>query len=116
MTGQPQPASKELIALAAKARPDWNTDDVCDALARARYDAMSWAQILVCMGRLLANPDAEPEDLAAHAPEEWRHHRQAPAPSTYERGIAQARALAEAARARTTHTTRTTAPEEGPTR
>lgn len=102
MTGPPYPASAELIALAARARPDWHSDDMRDALARARYDAMTWGQILICMGRLMADPSAVPADLAAAAPEAWRRRRPAPPAETYARGVATARAQVEAFRTKTT--------------
>lgn len=88
----PQPASAELLALAAKARPDWSPDHLRDVLAQARYQGMTWGQVLAEVGRMLADPAAEPPDLVAAAPEPWRQRRATPAAETAQRGAAAARA------------------------
>lgn len=92
----PQPASNELVALAAKARPEWSTEDVRVALAHAHYAAMSWGQVLAVMGRLMADPDAVPADLVHGNPEPWRYKGRGPGVDTYERGAAAARAALNA--------------------
>lgn len=88
----PRPATAELIALAAAARPDWPTDLLRDVLARARYQGMTWGQVLIEIGRMLADPGAEPPDLIAAAPEPWRRRRPSPGADTAHRGAAAARA------------------------
>ncbi|MEV4974414.1 hypothetical protein [Streptomyces scopuliridis] len=88
----PRPASAELLALAARARPDWEPTALRDALAHARYLGMSWGQTLAAAGRLMADPDAEPADLLPSAPEPWRQRRPAPGPETAHRGAAAVRA------------------------
>ncbi|MEV4033450.1 hypothetical protein [Streptomyces umbrinus] len=91
MSDLPQPASAELIALAVRARPDWGSGAVHDVLAQARNADMSWPRVLVAMAQLIADPDAEPPDLLASAPEAWRYRRP-PAPETAHRGAAAVRA------------------------
>ncbi|MGW7355145.1 hypothetical protein ACWGI0_00240 [Streptomyces sp. NPDC054802] len=88
----PQPASNELRALAAKARPDWNPHEFHDALVRAQLSSMTWGQVLAAVGRLMADPDARPADLLPAAPEPWRQRRPAPEPDTAHRGAAAVRA------------------------
>lgn len=88
----PRPASAELLALAARARPDWDPHALSDALAYARLEGMTWGQVLVTVGRLMADPDAEPMDLLPAVPELWRRRRPAPGPDTAQRGAAAARA------------------------
>lgn len=92
MSDLPHPATAELIALATKARPDWSTDQLRDVLAQAHYSAMTWGRVLVALAQLIADPDAEPADLLAGAPEQWRHRRRPPEPETAHRGAAAARA------------------------
>lgn len=91
MNDVPQPATAELIALAARARPDWSIDQLRDVLAQARYADMSWGRVIVATAQLIAQPDAEPPDLLAAAPEPWRR-RHRPGPDTAHRGAAAARA------------------------
>ncbi|MFJ2178936.1 hypothetical protein ACIOHE_39340 [Streptomyces sp. NPDC087851] len=88
----PRPASSELIALAAVARPDWDTFAVREVLAHAHFTGMSWGQVLAAAGRLMADPDAEPADLLPAVPEPWRQRRPAPGPETAHRGAAAVRA------------------------
>ncbi|WP_137991221.1 hypothetical protein [Streptomyces vilmorinianum] len=88
----PCPASAELLALAAKARPDWDPNALRDSLAHARCQGMTWGQVLAAVGRLMADPNAEPEDLLPAAPEPWRQRRTAPVPETAHRGAAAVRA------------------------
>jgi hypothetical protein len=88
----PQPASAELLALAAKARPDWDPNALRDCLAHARYQGMTWGQVLAAVGRLMADPVAEPADLLPAAPEPWRQRRPVPQPDTAHRGAAAVRA------------------------
>ncbi|MEV7422832.1 hypothetical protein [Streptomyces sp. NPDC091212] len=87
----PLPATPELLALAAKARPDWQHGALRDALAHAHYQGMTWGQTLTAVARLLADPEAEPADLVP-AREPWRHRRPAQGPETAHRGAAAARA------------------------
>ncbi|WP_435610932.1 hypothetical protein [Streptomyces sp. C10-9-1] len=88
----PQPASAELLALAARARPDWSTYALRDALAQARTHGMTWGQVLTTVGRLMADPDAQPTDLLPAVPEPWRQRRRIPPPDTAHRGAAAVRA------------------------
>ncbi|MET9122945.1 hypothetical protein [Streptomyces sp. NPDC004528] len=88
----PRPASAELLALAATARPDWSPDHLRDVLAQARYQGMTWGQVLAEVGRMLADPTAEPPDLIAAAPEAWRRRRATQDAETAQRGAAAARA------------------------
>ncbi|WP_327377955.1 hypothetical protein OG393_30760 [Streptomyces sp. NBC_01216] len=91
-TDLPCPASAELLALAAKARPDWDPHALRDTLAQARHHGMTWSQVLAVTGRLLADPRATPADLISEAPEPWRQRRTAPIPETAHRGAAAVRA------------------------
>lgn len=70
MTGceVPVPASPEMTALATKTRPDWNERDVRAVLAHAHTVGMTWQQVLVVMGRLMADPKAVPGELVP----DWR--------------------------------------------
>lgn len=88
----PRPATDELLALAAKARPDWPPDLLRDVLAQARFQGMTWGQVLAEVGRMLADPGAEPPDLIAATPEPWRHRRLSQDADTAHRGAAAARA------------------------
>lgn len=88
----PQPASAELIALAATARPDWPDGSVREALARAHMGGMAWGQVLAVMGRLMGDPDATPAELAHAAPQPWRRRPEVQGAETAHRGAAAARA------------------------
>lgn len=88
----PLPASAELIALAATARPDWPDGSVREALARAHASGMAWGQVLVEMGRLLADPDGTPSELAHAAPQSWRQRPEPHGAEIAHRGAAAARA------------------------
>ncbi|MET7776261.1 hypothetical protein ABZU94_10715 [Streptomyces mirabilis] len=92
MTDVPRPATPQLIALAAAARPDWSIDQLHDVIAQARYRDITWGRLLVAIAQLIADPDAEPPDLLAQAPEEWRRRRHPSTPETAHRGAAAARA------------------------
>ncbi|MFF2094789.1 hypothetical protein [Streptomyces sp. NPDC058202] len=87
----PRPATSQLLALAAVARPDWSPDHLRDVIAQARYADFTWGRLLVAVAQLIADPEAEPPDLLAGAPEAWRRRRQ-PIPDTAQRGAAAARA------------------------
>jgi hypothetical protein len=92
-TQMPRPATGQLIALAAAARPDWSVDELRDVLAQARLTRdMSPGRLIVAVAQLIADPEAEPPDLLAARPEPWRQRRQPPAPETAQRGAAAARA------------------------
>ncbi|MFF0139740.1 hypothetical protein ACFYRN_25210 [Streptomyces sp. NPDC005227] len=87
----PRPATPQLLALAAAARPDWSPDQLRDVIAQARCLDFTWGRLLVAMAQLIADPEAEPSDLLAGSPEPWRR-RHRPAPDTAQRGAAAARA------------------------
>jgi hypothetical protein len=91
----PQPATSQLLALAAASRPDWSVDQLRDVLAQARPD-MTWGRVLVAVAQMIADPDAEPTDLLAALPEPWRQRRRPPGPDTYTRGADAARAALQA--------------------
>lgn len=88
----PRPASVELLALAAKARPDWDLHALRDVLGQAHYSGLTWGLVLATVGRLMADPDAEPADLLAAVPELWRQRRRPQEPDTAHRGAAAVRA------------------------
>lgn len=92
MSDLPRPATAQLLALAEASRPDWSVDQLRDVLAQARYADMSWSRVLVAMAQLITDPDAEPPDLLAAAPEPWRRRRPAPEAETAHRGAAAVRA------------------------
>ncbi|WP_406168975.1 hypothetical protein [Streptomyces sp. NBC_00996] len=92
MNDVPRPATGQLLALAAAARPDWSIDQLRDVLAQARNTDMSWPRVLVAVAQMIADPDAEPPDLLAATPEPWRQRRHPPAPETAHRGAAAVRA------------------------
>ncbi|MFF3847989.1 hypothetical protein [Streptomyces sp. NPDC002328] len=93
MTDVPRPATAQLLALAAAARPDWATDQLRDVLAQIRCrEDMSVGRLIVAVAQLIADPQAEPPDLLAARPEPWRHRRDQPGPETAHRGAAAARA------------------------
>jgi hypothetical protein len=92
-TEVPRPATVQLLALAAAARPDWSTDHLRDVLAQMRaQDGLSFGRLLVAVAQLIADPQAEPPDLLAGRPEPWRHGRRPAGPETYQRGAAAVRA------------------------
>ncbi|MFE2469778.1 hypothetical protein [Streptomyces mirabilis] len=92
MTDLPRPATHQLIALATATRPDWSIDQLRDVLAQARCADMSWGRVLIAVAQLIADPNAEPPDLLAQAPEAWRRRRHPSTPETAHRGAAAARA------------------------
>ncbi|MEO3978830.1 hypothetical protein [Streptomyces sp. CAU 1734] len=73
----PRPASTELLALAAKARPDWAPHALIDALAQARTHSMTWGHVLVAVAQLMADPAGQPGDLVSAASEPWLRPRPA---------------------------------------
>lgn len=87
----PRPATLQLLALAAAARPDWSPDQLRDVIAQARCLDFTWGRLVVAVAQLIADPEAEPPDLLAGSPDAWRHRRR-PAPETAQRGAAAARA------------------------
>ncbi|MFF3884106.1 hypothetical protein [Streptomyces sp. NPDC001914] len=91
MSDVPRPATHQLLALAAAARPDWSTDHLRDVIAQARCRDFTWGRLLVAVAQLIADPEAEPPDLLAGSPDAWRY-RPRPAPDTAHRGAAAARA------------------------
>jgi hypothetical protein len=80
----PRPATVQLLALAAVARPDWSADQLRDVLAQARLQGMTFGRVLVGIAQLIADPEARPEA--------WRQRRRPAAPETAQRGAAAARA------------------------
>jgi hypothetical protein len=94
VSGQPQPASTELAALARAARPDWEQDAVWAALSRAHHTGLTWGQIYSAFGRMLADPEASPDELAHQAPKPWLVKRPPQPADTAHRGAALARGAA----------------------
>lgn len=93
MTDVPQPATPQLLALAAAARPDWSPDLLGDVVAQARCrDDWSFGRLVVAVAQLIADPQAEPPDLLAALPDAWRRRRHPPEPETAHRGAAAVRA------------------------
>lgn len=95
MSGPPQPATRELHALAAAVRPDWDQIDVRDVLAAARTAGRPWPQMLLELVRLMTEPEAMPRDLQLTARDAWRVRRPVPPPDTAHRGAALARAAVQ---------------------
>lgn len=58
-----QPATPQLLALAAEMRPDWESHDLQAALAAARTAGWDWPKTFVTVSRLLADSQANPRDL-----------------------------------------------------
>ncbi|WP_435251665.1 hypothetical protein [Streptomyces tendae] len=93
MTDVPQPATVQLLALAAAARPDWSPGLLGDVVAQLRCrDDWSFGRLVVAVAQLIADPEAEPPDLLASVGEPWRHRRRPPGPETAHRGAAAVRA------------------------
>ncbi|WND34011.1 hypothetical protein RI578_06745 [Streptomyces sp. BB1-1-1] len=93
MTDVPQPATPQLLALAAAARPDWSPDLLGDVVAQLRCrEDMSFGRLVVAVAQLIADPEAEPPDLLAAVSEPWRQRRRPPTPETATRGAAAVRA------------------------
>jgi hypothetical protein len=59
----PQPATPELLTLAAKMRPDWDRTDLSGALAAAASNGWDWPKTFLAVCRLLADSEAAPRDL-----------------------------------------------------
>lgn len=92
-TELPRPATVQMLALAEAARPDWSIDLLRDVLAQIRCrEDMSFGRLVVAVAQLIADPEAEPPDLLAAAPELWRRRRRPPGPETAHRGAAAVRA------------------------
>jgi hypothetical protein len=92
-TSVPRPATGQLLALAAAARPDWPSDQLRDVLAQLRYrEDMAFGRLVVAVAHLIADPEAEPPDLLAGLPDAWRSRRHPPGPETAQRGAAAVRA------------------------
>ncbi|MFE4658106.1 hypothetical protein ACFRFJ_15650 [Streptomyces hydrogenans] len=92
----PVPARRELATLAAATRPDWDPAAIHEALVAAQISQIVWGQVLAEMGRLMADPEARPSDLATTSPDSWRRRRPPPPPETAHRGAAAARAALHA--------------------
>lgn len=91
--GVPRPATTQLLALAAAARPDWSPDQLRDVLAQLLCQSdVTFGRLLVSVAQLIADPQAEPPDLLAGRPEAWRHSRRPSEPDTAFRGAAAVRA------------------------
>lgn len=100
-TSVPRPATGQLLALAAAARPDWSPHLLADVVAQIRCrEDWSFGRLLVAVAQLIADPAAEPPDLLAAQPEAWRHRRRPSGPDTATRGAAAVRAALH----HTTHT------------
>ncbi|WAZ20234.1 hypothetical protein STRCI_001335 [Streptomyces cinnabarinus] len=92
-TEVPRPATGQLLALAAAARPDWSPGQLQDVVGQLRCrEDMSFGRLVVAVAQLIADPKAEPPDLLAAIPEAWRQRRRPQAPETAHRGAAAARA------------------------
>ena len=64
-----QPATSELQALAAAMRPDWNRDQLGQAILAAKNAGWTFEQVFRYITRLLVREDADPAELrhaAAH--------------------------------------------------
>ena len=61
-----QRAGEQLIALALAVRPDWHETHVRADLAHATTIGLTWAQQLIGLTRLMADPAAQPRDLIPH--------------------------------------------------
>ncbi|MCC9154857.1 hypothetical protein LZP81_31055 [Streptomyces parvulus] len=93
MNDVPRPATVQLLALAAAARPDWPPALLGDVVAQLRCrDDFSFGRLVVAVAQLIADPEAEPPDLLAAVADPWRQRRRPPAPETAQRGAAAARA------------------------
>lgn len=56
-------AVPELTALALAARPGWTETAVTGAIMAAKTAGWSWPRTLTRMARLVADPDAEPQQM-----------------------------------------------------
>jgi hypothetical protein len=80
-----KPAAAELTALALAARPGWTETAVTGAILAAKTAGWSWPRTLTRMARLVADPDAEPQQMldelrdplkrAVYTPPEAVHER-----------------------------------------
>jgi uncharacterized membrane protein len=89
-----QPAARELVALAAAMRPEWDHDALSSAFVAAKNAGWTWTRTFTETARLLTDPDGSPWDLKRAAASPMRRER--PQPGTSERGAALARELLEA--------------------
>lgn len=93
MTDVPLPATGQLLALAAAARPDWSPGQLADVVAQIRCrEDWTFGRLVVAVAQLIADPEADPPDLLAAVPEPWRQRRRPPTPETAHRGAAAVRA------------------------
>lgn len=65
MTGQPsaQPATAELLALAAATREDIDPNDLRGVIAEALEAGKPWGAVMVQTARMLAHPEEDVRDL-----------------------------------------------------
>jgi hypothetical protein len=84
-------ATTELLALAAAVHPDWDERFTSGAVQQAAQGGMTWPQVLVALARLMADPSAQPRDLAASPA--LPRDRRCPDPSVAAEGAANAREL-----------------------
>lgn len=60
------PARAELLALLAATRPDWRPTATEAVVAEAAQVGLTWAQAMVGLVRLAADPDGVPGDLVVY--------------------------------------------------
>lgn len=58
-----RPAQRELVALAAAVREDWNAQAINGAVIAAANAGWSWERTLVTLAVLMTTDDGEPRDL-----------------------------------------------------
>jgi hypothetical protein len=87
---EPDPAYAELLALACRMRPDWNRDDLRNAMTAAHAANMAWREVFREVARLVWAEDETPVTFRNSL-------RKVPDPPTgpdvYDRGAALARDL-----------------------
>ena len=89
-----QPAGRELVALAAAMRPEWDCNVLSSALLAAKNAGWTWTRTFSETARLLTDPKGSPWDLKRAAASPLQ--RGLPEPGTEKRGAALARQLLEA--------------------
>jgi len=89
-----QPAARELVALAAAMRPEWDHDVLSSAFVAAKNAGWTWTRTFSTTARLLTDENASPWDLKRAAASPFR--REEPEPGATRRGAALARELLEA--------------------
>jgi hypothetical protein len=62
-----EPATPQLLDLAAEMRPDWDRDQLSLALVAARNAGWTWTRTITATVRLLCDVKAVPHDLAVAA-------------------------------------------------